>query len=617
MTRGHRSAHAAECSTQPLFCTIQAAVESPHLSWYSGLMHRSSPALLFATLSALACSPPTPTPTPTPVAVAPPAPAIPVVRPTTTITILVDAPGRASLAVEREITVPLEQALAGVPGVAQLRSVSRSDAATLVLTLEPDATSESVRVAVHERLSAARASLPPDTLPVIAAELAPRDQALTFVLTGDQPATRLRAAARSLRDDLYAQPGVAAIDLCGGREPQLQIVLDPARLAAHGVTVDAILRSLRPDSPLAPGLQARISPRSIDDLAALVIKSGASPVTLRDLGRITLDTAAPTCDALRLDGGAVVIGTIVARRDVAAADFAAALQARLAALRSTLPTGLQLTMPTMDRVALELNPSTAPGETLALTAPSLAAALASTASPLAGPTALIQSSSAAAPLALELLLERGTGPGQPALEQTLAAIPGLRVRAIDGDLDALTRVSVVGDDLETAARVAGELADIARTLPGVSDASPRWALAPELVLEPQRERLAALGIAEAELRTTLAVALAGATLPSIAIDGATVPVRVQLGESLPADLSARAAALATLEIPTSAGPVRLSDIVALRTDTQPQAITRLDRRRAVEVELRLREPAAASSAALQAAVAADLRLPPGHVVRFE
>lgn len=572
-------------------------------------MRSTSRALLFAALTALACNPPTPTPG----AVDPPTPAIPVVQPAATITVLVDAPGRAAIDVEREVTAPLERALAGVPGVARLHSVSRSDTATLVLTLAPGATSESVRVAVHEQLSAARASLPPDTIPVIAAELAPRAQAITFVLTGDQQATRLRTAAESLRNELYAQPGVAAIDLCGGREPQLQIVLDPARLAAYGVTVDAITRNLRPDTPLAPGLQARLAPRSIDDLAALVVRSGGSPVTLRDLARITLDATVPDCDAMRLDGHAVVLGTIVARRGVAADEFAAALQTRLAALRAALPAGLELSVPTVDRVALEFSPNTTPAETLALAARSLATALTS-------PSALIQNSTAAAPgvpLALELLLERGTGPGRPALEQALASIPGLRVRAIDGDLDELTRVSVVGDDLETAARLASELTDIARKLPGVSHASPRWVLAPELVLEPQRERLAALGIVEAELRAILAVALGGATVGSMEVDGAAVPVRVQLGESLPADPPARAAAIAAREIPTSAGPVRLSELVALRADTQPEAIMRLDRRRAVEVELRLREPAAASYTALQAAVAAELRLPPGYVVRFE
>ena len=258
---------------------------------------RAPRALLFALLTALACTPAPPVVADTPRPTAPPPTPSPPPTPTT-ITVHAAAPGRDPLAVEHDITVPLEQALAGVPGLARLRSESRSDLATLVLTLAPGTASDLARAAVVEQLTAARATLPADILPpTLAPELGPHP--VHFLLTGDTvPASELRDLAGRLRSDLSSTPGVATIDLCGGRDAQLQIVLDPARLTALAVPLTAILTSLRTslqgDTLLAPGLQARVSARSLDDLTHLVVKPGPPAVTSSWPGR---SARAPACNA--------------------------------------------------------------------------------------------------------------------------------------------------------------------------------------------------------------------------------------------------------------------------------------------------------------------------------
>lgn len=569
---------------------------------------RAPRALLFALLTTLAC---TPVP-PTPVAAETPRPPAPPPAPVT-VTVTAAAPGRDALTVEHDITVPLEQALARVPGLTRLRSVSRNDLATLVLTLAPGTASNLARSSVHEQLALAHAALPVDISPELAPDLGPRAHALHFVLTGDLPATQLSAVAGRLRSDLDATPGVAAIDLCGGREPRLQIVVDPARLGAHALGIHAIIRSLtaslRDDAQLAPGLQARIAARSLADLSSLVVTSGLPAVTLGDLARISIDADVPACDAIRLDGGPAVLGTIHALRSASPGDFNQAVQARLTALRATLPPGLELRVLRLERVALERLATTA-AETLPLTARAISTALTSPRTGyLQGPTRV----AAGVPVELELLLEPAD-PSAPAdttgLAATLATIPELAVRAIDGD-----RVTIQGDDLETAARIASELATLARKLPGIARADVRWAMDPELALDLDREHMARFGVAEPDLRALLTAALGGVTVGAIAHDGATIPVQVQLGDAITSDPAARATALADLPLPTAAGPVPLSQLVRFRLATQPHAIVRSDRRRAVEVELQILDPAA--RAALQTTVAADLRLPPGYVVRFD
>jgi multidrug efflux pump subunit AcrB len=569
-------------------------------------MRAPSRAFLFALLTACTPAAPPAVDTPTP---APPPP-----TPLTTITIHADAPGRNALVVEHDITVPLEQALAGIPGLAELRSVSRTDAATLVLTLAPGTAADPTRSAVYEQLTTARASLPADiNPPTINPELAPHTHAVHFIVTGDRPATDLHTIARQLQSELASTPGVATIELCGGREPRVSIIIDPIKLAAYAVSLDAIATTLRTslsDTPLAPGLQARITARSPEDLADIVVKPGAAPVKLADLARVSLDASVPACDAAPLAGGSVVIGTVLPRRTTDPGEFNSAVQARLAALRNTLPTGLESRVAILETSTLELLATNA-AETLPLAARNLANAL-------PGRTGYVQAHTGVAPgvaIDVELLLapiETTKQSDLVPLATTLAAVPGLKLRAQGPE--SLTRVLVQGDDLETAARIASELATLARKLPGIASAEPRWALDPELALDLDRDRLARLGVAEPELRTVLAAAIAGLEVGKISNNGETLPVHLQLGEPA-TDPMARVPTLGALQLPTPSGSVPLSELVTFRATTQPHAIVRVDRRRAVEVELQLTDPAALPT--LQKTMAADLRLPPGYFVRFD
>ncbi len=465
-----------------------------------------------------------------------------------------------------------------------------------------------------EQLTAARATLPTDILPTLEPELGRHP--VHFLLTGDTlPASELRGLGERLRSDLYSTAGVATIDLCGGRDAQLQVVLDPARLTALAVPLAAILTSLRAslqgDTLLAPGLQTRVSARSLDDLTHLVVKPGPPAVTLADLARISVGADVPDCDALQLTGAALVLATVHPRRSADLGAFNSAVQARLTALRATLPPGLELRVASLEPIALELLAST-PGETLPRAAQALSAALAG------ARTGHLQARTRVAPgapIELLLLLEPATTADPDNLAAALATVPGLSVRAIDGDLAALPRVLVLGDDLETSACIADELAALARTVPGIRHAAVRWALDPELALDLQRERLARFGVAEPELRAVLSAALAGVDVGTLSHAGQTLPVKLHLGEPGTADPAARVSELAALQLPTASGSVPLAELVSFRRATQPHAIVRRDRRRAVEVELQLSDPAARDS--LQTKLAADLRLPPGYVVQFE
>ena len=550
--------------------------------------------------------------------------ASPVVAPPEPLTIEVHAewPGADVLAVERSLVVPLERALQGVPELTRIHSVARVDRATLVLTLDARADPGLSRATVHERLAAARTSLPDDVVPVIGADLAPPAEALVFALTASTDSMQLHRSAEALREALAVLPGVGAVETCGGREPALIVAVDPERLRATGVSVAAVVSALMRD--LGDDHQTR----SIADLQALRI-SGA--VTLRDLASVAVTARGRDCDGARVAGGPAVLGQVRAHRGADPQVLAAQVRARLAAWRSEAPVGFELVVPAAAplRLALEWTASTRPSEALTAMSRAVAGALTAAGPALADRAAFVRMETpprGGSAVDAELWFDSsGLDATQlAALEQALAATPELRVRgpgaaSVTGELadPAVLRLRISGEELEVDRRLAREAVEIATSVPGVLRAGVlRDDLWPGLVVVPRRERLAALGLATDELIVTVAAAIDGAEAGLARVDGIRMPVLVRIGEGMgddPADVSR----FAELEIAVAGGTARLADLCDIRSESGPGVIARIDGRRVITVELRVREPGPALRGDVERALAEALRLPPGHTVALD
>jgi multidrug efflux pump subunit AcrB len=559
-------------------------------------------------------------------------PMVPVPRERATIEVLVPWPDRSALEIERDIVRVLERALGDVPGVTRIHGSAQQGRAAIVLTLDAGADPDRSKVAVRDRLDSARASLPVDVSPVLRADLAPPASAQVFVLsTTTGTGMDLHRVAQRVREAVYTVPGVGEIDLCGGREARLVIALDPARLVAYRLSLGAIVAAVRPNLGDGPGMPAGLiavaAIRTMDELTDVIVGPGAAPVALRDVASVSVGSKVPECDAARTSGGLLVLGSVRARRgaDLEAVD--AAVRARLAAYRAELPPGFVLEMPAAPLwLALDLLATPDPAETAAHASGVIGAALATAGPVLAGRPAFVQAPTTAqsgvrvdGALVLDVT---GLGAAERVtLERALAGLPGVHVRGpgvvtTAGELDdpSVLRFRITGAELDTDRRLAREAAEIAATVPGVLHAAARDDHHPTVVLEPRRARMAMLGLTPDELFVVIAAALEGVPVGSLQTDGARMSVVVQLG-ALEGDLAARMAALGALGIGLSGGgTVPLSEIVDIRLEPGPGMITRIDGRRAVTVEVRVVDPSPERRVALQQALAASLRLPPGHTV---
>ena len=164
-----------------------------------------------------------------------------------TVTILVEAPGMDPLEIEPLVTLPIESALNGSVGVRRVRSATAVGVAVVWVEFDWGQDIARARQTVAEKLTLVAGSLPPGVEPPF---LAPVSSIMGEVLFVDLESDRhspieLRTTAETVvRRRLLAVPGVSQVIATGGEQKQYEVVLDPARLQARGVTIADVERAL-------------------------------------------------------------------------------------------------------------------------------------------------------------------------------------------------------------------------------------------------------------------------------------------------------------------------------------------------------------------------------------
>jgi CzcA family heavy metal efflux pump len=154
--------------------------------------------------------------------------------------------GLSTSDVESLVTVPLELAMNGMPGLSDLRSTSVPQLSSIVLVFTPSTNLLHARQLVQERLAAVRPTLPrwaspPVMLPPVAATGRVLQIGMTSATMSTMELSRLAywtVKARLLRVD-----GVADVSIWNERQPALQVQVDPAKAAAQKVTLDDVERT--------------------------------------------------------------------------------------------------------------------------------------------------------------------------------------------------------------------------------------------------------------------------------------------------------------------------------------------------------------------------------------
>jgi cobalt-zinc-cadmium resistance protein CzcA len=293
------------------------------------------------------------------------------------------APALSPTEVEKQVTFPLETALAGIPGLDYTRSFSRNGFAQVTAVFGDDVDVYFARQQVAERLATARGDLPRDTeivmgpistglgeiyfwtveyehprgagAPVRAGVPGWQPDGTYLTPEGERLRSELELAAylRTVQDwiigpQLKGIPGVAGIDAIGGYVKQYHVQPDPRQLAALGLTFHDLIAALERNN-LSTGagyvehngesyvVRAAGRLSTPDELAdVMVAERQGVPVRVRDVASVGVGPELRTGSATE-DGEEVVVGTAFMLLGANSRAVAAAVDRKMADVNRSLP----------------------------------------------------------------------------------------------------------------------------------------------------------------------------------------------------------------------------------------------------------------------------------------
>ncbi len=172
------------------------------------------------------------------------------------VTVQTEAPGLDAQQVEALVTRPLEGLLAGTDGVETVRSKSIQGLSAIQVVFKRRGDPYRQRQVVTERLAGAAALLPSGVGPPLLSPLSSSMQYLEhFGFTSDRlTPVQLRSLVRwQIEPQILAVPGVAQVMLYGGAERERQVIVDPQKLLAEGLTLEDVLKATRRATELIGG----------------------------------------------------------------------------------------------------------------------------------------------------------------------------------------------------------------------------------------------------------------------------------------------------------------------------------------------------------------------------
>jgi CzcA family heavy metal efflux pump len=263
------------------------------------------------------------------------------------------------------VTRPIEEAMKDIQGCRTIRSSTGRGTAEIDLFFTWDVDMAKSELYVQGRIAQIRSQLPStatadvyrmtfSSFPIagISLTMPTRTSKEGHLKPADQSAA-WELAQYEIEPTLLRIPGVARVDLVGGRPPQYAVIIDPLKLAALHLSMDDVTAAFEKnnlvvstgfheeDYHLSLGVVDGRA-RSIEDIENFVITAdGSRPVPVRDFARVERGPE-PGFDAVTADGTDAVLLNIFSQPDASTLQIANDLKQRLAELRPTLPPTVRL-----------------------------------------------------------------------------------------------------------------------------------------------------------------------------------------------------------------------------------------------------------------------------------
>ena len=288
------------------------------------------------------------------------------------VDVITQWPGISAEQIEQQVTIPLEIAMNGIPGVAHLRSFSIFGLSDLKLIFEDDTSNFENRERVLERLS--QVSLPPGVTPQMGTDWSPVGQIYFFTLQSTNPAYDVMEL-KSLEDwvvekNLKSVPNIVDVATFGGPTREYQVRVDPNKLIDYGLNLAQVEQQLTNSNANAGGsfIQSGVQQINVREVGLIknvhdientvVLTKNGTPIHVKDIAEVAqgpkirlgqFARAIRREDGRIIDNPDVVSAWVPMRKGADAEPTLEGLHAKVKELNDRiLPSGVKI-MPFLDR----------------------------------------------------------------------------------------------------------------------------------------------------------------------------------------------------------------------------------------------------------------------------
>jgi cobalt-zinc-cadmium resistance protein CzcA len=282
------------------------------------------------------------------------------------VQVATEVPGRSPEEVERFVTMPLEVAMTGLPGLTEMRALNRAGLSLVTLVFTDKTDVYFARQLVMERLLEVTPRMPEGVVPVLGPVSTGLGEVYQYTLVhpddGDRQLSDSELMERRviqdwvLRPMLRSIPGVAEINSMGGLERQFQVLVNPDRLRHYRLSLREVLESIERNNANSGGGLLRSSAeqylirgvgliQTADDIGNIILKeSGDVPVFVRDVAQVQIGAAVRQGAIVRNGETEAVAGIVMMLRGANAKEVVGRVKTKVDEInqKGMLPGGLQI-----------------------------------------------------------------------------------------------------------------------------------------------------------------------------------------------------------------------------------------------------------------------------------
>jgi heavy metal efflux system protein len=291
------------------------------------------------------------------------------------VQVLTVSPSLAAPEVERLVTFPVEQTMATIPGITEIRSFSRFGLSVVTIVFTDATDVYWARQQVNERLSQAKELIPAGAGNP---EIAPLSTGLSEIyqyflrpkkgFEGKYDAMEMRTIQDWIvRRQLLGTKGVADVSSFGGFVKQYEIALDPNRLRSMNTSISEVFTALEKNNQNTGGAYIEQNPyayfirseglvESLEDIEKIVVKSTSAglPVLIRNIGEVRFGSPVRYGAMTLNDDGEVVGAIVLMLKGENSSLVINKVKERIEQIKTTLPEGIEI-VPYLDRTKLVNN----------------------------------------------------------------------------------------------------------------------------------------------------------------------------------------------------------------------------------------------------------------------